>query len=342
MPATINDVAREAGVSPSTVSKVLNNWSTISEATAEKVHAAIRKLNYTPNARAVSFARQSTQNIVFLTALTRNEAYKNPHMFDIMCGVHNELAKENYTLTLVDTSKESYPGETAEKVISQKYADGIVVHGSAINESVGDLLVKQQFPHIVIGHPNFTNQLCWIDTNHTLAGEFAAEHMLSCGYINAAFVGGKKTDLISLHRERGFIGLMNKYGYKIPESHIVHTNSSVSESTSAVLALLSEKNPPRAIVCENSLIALGAAKAIEKTGLRVPEEIAFVTFDTYPYSGIIEPRPTIIDISMYDMGIQAGLMMLHKLKNPSLQIQSYTTLPVLVQGESTCLPEKGK
>lgn len=335
MPITIKDVAEEAGVSPSTVSKVLNNWSTISDGTVAKVHAAIKKLNYTPNARAVSFARQSTQNIVFLTALTRDEAYKNPHMFDIMCGVHNELAKENYTLTLMDTSKETYPGETAGKVISQKYADGIVVHGSAINETIGDLLVKQQFPHIIIGHPNFSNQLCWIDTNHTLAGEFAAEHMLSCGYTDAAFIGGKKTDAISMHRQRGFLGLMSKYGYKIPDSHIIYTNSSIQESMTGTLSLLSSADPPRAIVCENNMIALGVAKAIEKTGLQIPEDIAFLTFDSYPYSGIIDPTPTIIDISMYDMGVQAGLMMLHKLKNPSLQIQSYTTLPVLIQGKTT-------
>lgn len=339
MAVTINDVAREAGVSPSTVSKVLNNWTTISPATTERVHAAIQKLDYTPNARAVSFARQSTQNIAFLTAITRNEAYKNPHMFDIMCGVHNELARENYSLMLMDSSKESYPGETAEKVISQKSADGIMVHGSAINESVGDLLVKRQFPHIIIGHPSFSSQLCWIDTNHALAGEFAAEHIISCGYTDAAFVGGRKSDLISVHRERGFLGLMGKYGYRIPESFVIHTDSSVSESAAAALTLLAGKKRPRAIVCENSEIALGVAKGIEKTGLQVPDEIAFLTFDTYPYSGVIQPRVTVIDINMYDMGVQAGQMMLHKLKNPSLQIQSYTTLPVLVQGESTKKPE---
>lgn len=339
MAVTINDVARLAGVSPSTVSKVLNNWSTISPATAERVHEAIRKLEYTPNARAVSFARQSTKNIAFLTAITRNEAYKNPHMFDIMCGVHNELAKENYSLMLIDSSRESYPGETAEKVISQKSADGIVVHGSAVNESVGNLLVKKQFPHIIIGHPNFSSQLCWIDTNHALAGEFAAEHMISCNYTNVAFVGGKKSDLISVQRERGFLGLMGKYGYGVPQSHVIHTDSSVGEAAAAALTLLSEKSPPRAIVCENSQIALGVSKGIEKTGKSVPNDIAFLTFDTYPYSGVIEPKPTIIDINMYDMGVQAGQVMLHKLENPSLQVQSYTTLPVLLQGESTKIKE---
>ena len=118
MSVTINDVANEAGVSKSTVSKVLNHWSTISPATVAKVNAAIEKLHYTPNSRAVSFARQTTQNIVYLTNLAKDSAYQNPHMFDIMCGVYRELAMQNYTLTLVDISDESYSGEKTEKVMN--------------------------------------------------------------------------------------------------------------------------------------------------------------------------------------------------------------------------------
>lgn len=336
MAITISDVAKEAGVSISTVSKVLNGWNTISPATKEKVQAAIQKLNYTPNTRAVNFARQATMNIVYLTALTQNEAYKNPHMFDIMCGVQNALAETGYSLTLEDTSRDSSPGETISRVISQKSADAIVVHGSAISKEAARLLVKEKYPHIVIGHPNFSRQLCWIDTNHTLAGEFAAEHMISCGYTDTAFIGGKHTDVISMQRQKGFLGLMHKYGYQVAEEHILYTDSSIAESCQSALTLLTSKKRPRAIICENNMIALGVSKAIEKSGLRVPEDIAFLTFDVYPYSAIIDPIPTVIDINVYDMGRQAGMMILHKLKNPDLQIQSFTTLPLLIQGKTTC------
>lgn len=335
MAITISDVAKEAGVSISTVSKVLNGWSTISPSTREKVQAAIQKLNYTPNARAVNFARKATMNIVFLTALTQNKAYENPHMFDIMCGVQNALAQTNYSLTLVDTSQETYPGETASRIISQKCADAIVVHGSAISEETAHLFLKEKYPHIVIGHPDFSSHLCWIDTNHTLAGEFAAEHMISCGYTDTAFIGGKSTDVISIQRQKGFLGLMNKYGYQVTEEHIIYTDSSIAESCQATHALLNSPHRPRAIICENNMIALGVSKAIEKSGLRVPEDIAFLTFDVYPYSAIIAPRPTVIDIQVYDLGRQAGMMILHKLAHPDLQIQSFTTLPLLIQGETT-------
>ncbi|MBQ5430796.1 MAG: LacI family DNA-binding transcriptional regulator, partial [Lachnospiraceae bacterium] len=91
MPVTIHDVATEAGVSVSTVSKVLNNKKAISQPTRDRVREAVRKLNYTPNARAVSFARGNTRNIIYLAELKKGSAYSNPHMYDIMCGVFYSL-----------------------------------------------------------------------------------------------------------------------------------------------------------------------------------------------------------------------------------------------------------
>lgn len=335
MPTTINDVAREAGVSTSTVSKVLNNWSTISPATVERVKEAIQKLNYTPNSRAVSFARQTTQNIVFLTSMGKDEAYHNPHMFDIMCGVNSTITQSNYTMTLVDIFNDRYLGESVARVISQKCADGIIIHGSAISKEIADFIIKQQFPHILIGHPGFESSLCWVDTNHALAGQTAAEHLISCGYGDAAFIGGKKTDYISTQRLKGFLGTMHSYGYLVTPDKIRYTDSSKEESYLITLELLKSTKPPHVIVCENNMIALGTAKAIEKMGLEVPKDIAFLTFDLYPYSEIIDPKPTVININVYDMGVQAGLMLFRKLENPSLLIQSYTTLPVVNTGLST-------
>ena len=83
------------------------------------------------------------------------------------------------------------------------------------------------------------------------------------------------------------------------------------------------------------MLALGVVKALRERQLHIPDEAAFLTFDSYPYSSIIDPVPTVIDIDVYDLGVQAAEMLLRKLKNPSLLVQTYTTLPVLRQGQST-------
>lgn len=338
MSVTINDVANEAGVSKSTVSKVLNNWSSISPETVARVNDAIKKLHYIPNSRAVSFAKQTTQNIVYLTNLAKDAAYQNPHMFDIMCGVYHELAAKDYTLTLVDTSEESFPGESALKEINRRSADGLIIHGSAITEELAKRLITDNVPHIIIGHPTFDERLCWIDTNHSLAGEYAAAHMSACGYQDVVFIGGRKGDDISNQRLKGFKKGMNNHKLPVLNKRIGYTNATRQGAYETTIKLLQESPVPDAIVCENTMLALGVVKALQELSLSIPKDVALLAFDRYPYSSIIDPELTVIDINVYDMGIQAGNMMIRKLENPDLLIQSYTTLPVLIQGKSTvCL-----
>lgn len=338
MAATIRDVAKEAGVSTSTVSKVLNNWSSISPETCARVRAAIDKLQYTPNARAVSFARGATRNIIFLSSLKKEEAYHNPHMFDILCGVQKELSSQGYTLMLTDIPGDSSPETYLTNLITSRIADGILIHGSCNIPGMAKIVTETQFPHIYIGNPGRRSRICWIDTNNGLAGQFAAQHMIGCNYDRVAFLAESRTDYISMQRLNGFLGGMYDYGYRIPDEYIRYTDSTREDAYRQSMELLTLPEPPQAIVCENNTLALSLSKALQDRHVRVPDEVAFLTFDSYPYSALIEPTPTIIDIDVYDLGVQAAVMLLRKLENPSLLVQTYTTLPVLRQGCTTSLP----
>ena len=124
--------------------------------------------------------------------------------------------------------------------------------------------------------------------------------------------------------------------HHIPNKRICYTNATRLGAYEAVLQILKNSpSLPQAIVCENSTLALGVARAISELSLSVPDDIGFLTFDRYPYANVIDPTPTVIDINVYDMGIQAGNMMIRKLEYPDLLIQSFTTLPLLIQGKST-------
>ena len=335
MAVTISDVAREAGVSTSTVSKVLNHWSSISPETTKKVQEVMERLHYTPNARAVSFAKGSTKNILFLAAFSRDAAYANPHMFDILCGVQSALCLESYSTTLACPPEGASPDAFLSELVSRKTADGIIIHGSAYTPSMSKVLMAEQFPHILIGSPGTNSRLCWIDTNNALAGQIAAQHLIQHGYRKIAFIGGKSSDYISQHRLNGFLGAMYESGLRVPEAYTVFTDSSLQDGFEKSCVLLQLKNRPEAIICENNTLALGTMKAIEKAGLSIPSEIALLTFDIYPYSRIIEPKPAVVDIDVYDLGLQAASMILRKLENPSLLVQTYTTLPVVREGKTT-------
>ncbi|OCN02206.1 hypothetical protein A7X67_15610 [Clostridium sp. W14A] len=335
MSITIKDVAREANVSPSTVSKIINHSPTIPEKTARHVREVMERLHYCPNLQARNFAKKTTRNIAFLTKLEPQIAFTNPHMFDILCGVQETLAQKEYNLSLVGIQQADRATQTVERMIAQKIADGLVVHGSATTKSMTALLVKSGFPHIIIGKPDFESQACWIDTNHFLSGQIAAEHLCQCGRRRIAFVGGAREDKIFLQRFNGFLSVMNEKGLEVPPEFVKYGDSSSNSGFTLANELFACAARPNAVICQDNAVAFGVIKSIHRHRLKIPDDIALVCFDNYPFSEIMDPMPTVVDVNVHDMGMQAASLLLRKIKNPELQMQTYTTLPVLIVRSST-------
>lgn len=334
MGITIKDIAREAGVSIATVSKVLNHVPSISQETTSRVREVMQRLNYAPNSHAAGLARKNTRNIAFLANLRQSEAFENPHMFEILCGAQNTLAAKGYSLSLVDLSGDAAPGASAEKVILQKAADGVIIHGAAICKPTASLLVKRAFPHIVIGHSGFDTRLCWIDSNHVLGGQLATEHLLERGYKDIAFMAGREEEDISRLRLQGFHRALREHGLEWEKAPVRHTGGDFRGSVEAALNLFDAK-PPAAVVCASNLIAAGVYRAAAEKGLRIPQDMALITFDRHPHANALWPMPSLIHINVYDMGCEAAKLLLRMMKNPSLQVQSYLTLPEVVCNETT-------
>ncbi|BCN31336.1 LacI family DNA-binding transcriptional regulator [Anaeromicropila herbilytica] len=335
MGITMKDVAREAGVSVSTVSKVLNDGASISGATKEHVREIMRRLQYQPNEQARNFARQKTNNVVFLSKLEKHTAFKNPHMFEIMCGAEEILSTNNYNLSFKGIKEDIEALNLVKDIVGRKSADGIIIHGSVTSKELVDLLVKSEYPHIIIGRPFFKCSACWIDINNSISGQMAAEHLTKCGYERIAFVGGPKSDEISSKRLNGFISAIHDHGYHVRDKYIKYGDYSKESGYELGIELLQEKEPPEAIICENNQIALGVVKAINFKNKKIPEDIAIITFDDFPLSRMIDPLLTVVDIDVYDMGYQAGTILMRKIISPELHVQSYTTLPRLIVRDST-------
>ena len=334
MAITIKDVAKAANTSTATVSKVLNGSYSISQATIDRVNKVIEELGYQPNLRARNFARKQTNSIVFMTDLKQHTAFTNPHMFEIMSGVEHQLSSKNYALKLrgVD-SKEAC--ELTKQIIGQKSADGIVFHASVVTKKLAEILIKEEFPHIVIGLPDFVSQLCWIDTNNYLSGEIAANHLIEQGYKKFAFIGGRQEDMISQHRLTGIKTALENANILMDNKFIKHCDSTMEQGKKKTKEIFENSELPDVIICANNNITYACVKEIQALGYCIPDDVGVITFDDYPYSQITEPKLTVVDIDMYDMGIQAGKLVINKVKRPNMQVQSYTTLPHLIIRGST-------
>lgn len=334
MGVTIKDVAKAANVSVSTVSKVINHHYSISEETAQRVRQVMKDLNYYPSASAQSFAKGSTKEVAVLANLAPNAAFQNPHMFEIISGLEETLRAKGYRLLLRGVD-ETNAYEVAEEIISRRSADAIAIHVSVMTHPLSALLTRLRFPHIVLGAPNFESQVCWIDNNNVYSGTIAASYLLSLGYRKIAFVGGQYYDLGSTLRLQGVRQCLQEAGFPLDDQYVWLGESTRADGYRMTCQLLDEKQSPDAIICANNSIAMGCVAAVRERGLSIPGDMGVMAFDDYPFSQMMEPPLTVVDINVRDMGAQAAKFLVDMIRHPNMQIQTYITTSNVIPRAST-------
>lgn len=334
MAVTIKDVAKKAGTSTATVSKVMSGSYAISPETEARVKKAMEELNYKPNVRARNFATQATKTIIFVTKLEENTGFSNPHMFEIMCGLENSLSDNGYSLCVKSVAPEMVC-DYIKEAFETRVADGFVIHAGVLTRELDGLIYDLSIPHMVLGNPNFASHLCWIDIDNRLAGELAAKHLLERGYQNLAFIGGSEQDQITKHRLDGVLAVLKEHDVIIPRGYVQRGESQCDSAYAMVESVLAMENRPDAMICANNYIAYGCVNALRDHNIKIPKEMAVITFDDFPFSKVLKPNLTVVNIDVFDMGIQAGKYVVQKIKKNNLYLQSYITLPMVIEREST-------
>ena len=335
MAVTIKDVAREAGVSFSTVSKVINKSPSISQATIDNVRAVMKRLNYHPNIRARNFAKKSTHNILFLFKIEKDIAFTSPHLFEIMCGIQQSLAKNKYSMSISSINDDENSIEELKNIISEQSTDAIIIHGSVFTKKISYFLKQCDMPHLVIGKPSFETTISWVDTNNILSGEIAVNFLTEHKYKNIAFIGTEDVDWIGTSRFKGVKEAGKFAGIKLDPDFVKHGNSSKESGYRSMNEILQLDKKPDSVICANNYIALGVVKALNENNIKIPDDIGVISFDDYPYSRIIDPMITVVDVNMFDMGLQIGGIIVRMIKNPTFKTQAYSTLPILIERQST-------
>lgn len=334
MAVTIKDVAREAGVAVSTVSKAMNGASGVSETTKRTVQEAVERLGFHPNARAQNFVRQSTRVVLFLTAMEQGVGFMNPHLFEIIAGVESALRYKGYALELRGATPEE-ACNIVRMASLQQMADGVVLHASIVSKELDILISELALPHIVIGYPSFPNHFSWIDSDNTLAGGLAAKHLVDRGFRRIAFIGGWEDDKISTHRLEGVQKELEQHDLSVKKDMLLQGESTCDCGYGLTLKTLTMQRRPEAIICANNYIAYGCFQALRDKNMGIPQDVALLTFDDFPFSRVLHPMLSCVTIDVYDMGFQAGKHILAMIKKPNLRVQTYSTLPVLIARAST-------
>ncbi len=336
MSITIRDIAKTAGVSPSTVSKVINDHPKIPASTKERIRQIMKDLNYYPNQIAKNFAQQSSYTLGVVLPIEKAYAFTNPHIYEILGGIEQVASDNGYLVTLIKSSSGLDFKKSLEQLIFQKRLDGLIINASLITQTLINKLNTLNYPFIVIGQPVDCTDVSWIDLDNLSSGEIAAKHLLDRGYKKIAFLGYNHIlDSITSRRLSGYKKALLDNHLPIKEDYIsliTHENRDVYSITHKLLAL---ENPPDSLICSSSEFAFSAIKAIKETGLSIPNDIGIISFDRHPLSLYTDPVLSVVDLDVFEMGSLTAITLLNKIKNPATPIQYTHLTPTLMLSEST-------
>lgn len=325
--ATIKDVARLAGVSISTVSRVTNNASNVSPAIRRKVLRAVKALNYTPSIVARSLESRSMKNIAVVMGRTMDQAFSNPDFFTILQGLTSTLVDQEYNALLLTNLKQTIELEHCIKLIHSGAIQGVAVVGSFVHDSLLSRLVDEEFPFVLIGYPPdypdiYTTPYNTVSTDDKKSAYTAVRYLLDHGHRRIGMIHASLGYASNRKRYDGYIEAITEAGLRIDHMLITSSSHEVSETVPAVTRMLNVMHPPTAIFCTDDYKATGVLRAALQLGIRVPEELSVIGHNNYRISEFVTPPLTTVNIPLFELGHRGGEILMNKIANPSTPIQN--------------------
>lgn len=327
MAATIHDVAKLAGVHYSTVSRVQNGKAKITQETKEKIYSAMKQLDYHPNSVARNLANGLSGAIGVVVDAKDAEAFSNVFFSRSLFAIERAAQLRGYNVIIANGG--SHSGNAVESLVLQKKVDGLILPPStakpALIQKIGD------FPLVILGEPD-TGRLCasWVDNNNEQGAELAVEHLYLKGYEKIAYLGGDRKLGFVERRIKGYLNALRKDAPGI----IVTCESVPEQACLAGMSMLSSKDAPDAILCNDNMAALGVIQAARKLNIPIPQQLGIVTFDNYPLAEFTDPALTAIDIDTSLLGEQTANLLFQRIERKTTN-QQILLSAVLLQRDSS-------
>lgn len=325
----IYDIAREAGVSIATVSRVLNNKGTVSEVTRQKVEAVLKRNSYTPSAIAQGMVSKSMRTVAVLTVDIRV-----PHYARTAYTIEREFSRRGYEVILCNTGGDYDATLKYLRAVTKKQVDGIVLVGSVFNRIGKDpeieALLRAAPVVLANGRLELPNSYSvQVDDEHGIA--LAVEHLYAQQRRALFYVKDMQTASADA-KEKGFVLAMQRYGMDAAD-RVVHTQDSIEGGMRAVAQLLAGEQPFDGIVCGEDITAVGVVKGLLRSGIKVPQQVAVTGYNNSAYAHLCEPELTGID----NKPEQVALLCVQLLESLVDKTDSYSSVmirPELVPGQT--------
>lgn len=318
MAVTIKDVAKQANVAPSTVSRVIADSSRISEDTKQKVRNAMKQLGYHPNLNARSLASQSTQLIGLVMPSSSDVVFQNPFFPTVLQGISEGAHEKKYALHMTTGKSEKETLEGVVNMVQGKRVDGMILLNSKVEDNIITYLKERDFPFVLIGKPyKNAEQITHVDNDNFRAMKEATEYLLKHGHRKIAFIGGSLDLMVTVERFLGYERAMSNANITLRNEYVINEEFLIEGGQEAVRKLMSVTHPPTAIIVADDFMALGVLNTLDELGIRVPEDISIVSFNNVLLAEMAKPPLTSVDINIFELGYQASKNLIQMIENNS-------------------------
>lgn len=312
MSVTLEEVARVAGVSRSTVSRVINEQPSVRPETRERVWQAIHECGYRPDPVARSLVTRRTQIIGVVIPEAVAQLFADPFFPLLLRGATETCNAQHYQLILALFDDPSKERDLYERVLRNGYVDGVVVASASLADPLISHLEEDGIPFVSVGrHPS--KDVHFVDADNVSGAHMAVEHLIRLGHRRIATICGRLDMAAGKDRLRGYRQALEAHRIPVQNELIVEGDFSEASGMAAMPPLLSAS--PSAVFSASDTMAIGALKALRRAGLRVPEDIALVGFDDIPVASVVEPALTTVRQPIERLGSMAVEVLLGLLRD---------------------------
>jgi len=335
MPVTLKNIAREVGVSVTTVSRALAGYSDVAASTRQRIEQVAEEMGYTPNITAQRLQKQRTDMLGFIMP-TFGPRFSDPFFSEFIAGIGNKAAVHDYDL-LVSTHAPDSEGEQKAylRAVKRGWVDGLIVVRTREDDARIQLLCERDFPFVAFGRTSDELEFPYVDEDSETGMRLLVQHFIDLGHKRIALIAPPSGLMFGHYRLQGYYDTMGDNNLPAPPEWVVEGDMTQRGGAEAVKSLLALDPLPTAIIGGNDLMAIGAINSIHQQGSRVGRDIAVGGFDDIPLAAYTSPPLTTIHQPIYEIGQKTCAMLIDVVNGRPPHNPNTLLTPTLVVRESS-------
>ncbi|MFC3703494.1 substrate-binding domain-containing protein [Devosia honganensis] len=277
----LKDLAEHLGLSQTTVSRALNGYPEVNEATRRRVADAADRLGYRPNASAL---RLATGRAGAIGLVLRGADELGPHMSEFLSGLGGAMASREIDMLVTTVATHQEELAAYRRLAASQKVDAVILHSPTIRDERAELLMQLNIPFVLHGRTEIGHPLAWLDIDNKGALERATSHLLDLGHRRIALLNGVKGRTFAEHREIGYRAALSARGIKVDPALVGNTAFTDEIAFRRAQAMLELRPRPTAFLAGSMMTALGVFRAIRQAGLQLGTDISMIAHDdVFPY-----------------------------------------------------------